>query len=93
MLRFDDVAPAEQRPSTEIWFRAKRYGWGWGAPVAWQGWVVLVGWLALLLAGVLALVRLSPVVAFVYTLAMVALLIAICWIKGERPRWHWGGHD
>lgn len=25
----------------KIWFPAKRYGWGWGLPVTWQGWVVL----------------------------------------------------
>jgi hypothetical protein len=23
-----------------VWFIAKRYGWGWGLPCAWQGWVV-----------------------------------------------------
>ena len=28
------------------WFPAKRYGWGWGPPQTWQGWVVfVVGWL------------------------------------------------
>ena len=35
----------------KIWFPAKCYGLGWGLPVAWQGWVVLVGYLILLLAG------------------------------------------
>jgi hypothetical protein len=34
-----------------IWFPAKRYGWGWGLPVAWQGWVVLLAWLALFVGG------------------------------------------
>ncbi|HTS17465.1 MAG TPA: hypothetical protein VMP11_07825 [Verrucomicrobiae bacterium] len=30
------------RPNDKrVWFRAKRYGWGWGLPCAWQGWVVL----------------------------------------------------
>ena len=28
----------------QYWFRAKRYGWGWGLPIAWQGWVVLSVW-------------------------------------------------
>ncbi len=23
-----------------FWFPVKRYGWGWGLPVRWQGWVV-----------------------------------------------------
>jgi hypothetical protein len=32
----------------KYWFPAKRYGWGWGLPSCWQGWVVLctfVRWL------------------------------------------------
>ena len=24
----------------EYWFPAKKYGWGWGLPSTWQGWVV-----------------------------------------------------
>lgn len=26
----------------KYWFPAKRFGWGWGLPSAWQGWVVLL---------------------------------------------------
>jgi hypothetical protein len=26
----------------EIWFPAMQYGIGWGLPVTWQGWVVLL---------------------------------------------------
>ena len=33
------------------WFRAKRYGWGWGMPSTWQVWVVLLAFIALLLVG------------------------------------------
>lgn len=33
------------------WFPAKRYGWGWGFPCAWQGWAVLAGYFVLLAAG------------------------------------------
>jgi hypothetical protein len=32
----------------EYWFPAKRYGWGWGPPRVWQGWVVLAIFFALL---------------------------------------------
>ena len=35
----------------EIWFPAKRYGWGWGLPICWQGWIVLIVWMVLLSAG------------------------------------------
>ena len=31
------------------WFPAKRYGWGWGPPATWQGWAVLILWLAVLI--------------------------------------------
>ena len=27
------------------WFRAKRYGWGWGLPITWQGWAFFISWL------------------------------------------------
>jgi hypothetical protein len=71
--------------STEnrYWFRAKRYGWGWGLPCSWQGWVFFVAWLAVL---TLATARLIPRRPFVFTLAltaMTALLVMICYIKGE----------
>ena len=38
--------------SSKYWFRAKRYGWGWGLPCAWQGWAVLTGYV-LVIAGIL----------------------------------------
>jgi hypothetical protein len=27
--------------SNQNWFPAKRYGWGWGPPTTWQGWLLL----------------------------------------------------
>ncbi len=30
------------------WFTAKRYGYGAGLPIAWQGWLLLAGYLAVL---------------------------------------------
>ena len=37
--------------SKQYWFPAKRYGWGWGPPQSWQGWLVLAGFFVLLLIG------------------------------------------
>ncbi|MBC8738930.1 hypothetical protein F6X40_19420 [Paraburkholderia sp. UCT31] len=31
-------------PSREYWFPAKRYGWGLGLPVRWQGWLTLLAY-------------------------------------------------
>jgi len=73
------------------WFPAKRYGWGWGPPVTWQGWLVLLGWMAAFLAAVRILMPRHPGMLAGYVVAMSALLLLICYAKGEPPGWRWGG--
>ena len=73
------------------WFPAKRYGWGWGLPVAWQGWIVLVIWLAIVVPGALLALSQSWAFFYVFLVVMAGILIAICYAKGEPPRWRWGG--
>lgn len=77
--------------SSKYWFPTKRYGWGWGLPSAWQGWVVLGGFVALVLVGA----RLFPPhrkvgIFTIYTLILIGGLLAICVAKGEPARWRWG---
>ena len=75
----------------EYWFRAKRYGWGWGLPMTWQGWMVLVAFIVLLVLGSILFPphkQLWSYLAYVVVLAL--LLTGICWLKGEPPRWRWG---
>jgi hypothetical protein len=70
------------------WFPAKRHGWGWGPPSSWQGWTVLFTYLSLVLAGIpLIQVSLGSVAFAIYVLALTALLIGVCWFKGEPARW------
>jgi hypothetical protein len=74
------------------WFPAKRYGWGWGFPCTWEGWVTLL--LYFLLIGLPAFWVRDDVQVILYVIwgfAITALLIWVCWRKGERPRWRWGG--
>jgi hypothetical protein len=80
--------------SPKYWFPAKQYGWGWGLPSAWQGWVVLIAYLALILAGV-PYVRAADgsLVYAIYVAALTVALVAICWRTGEPPRWRWGRRD
>lgn len=73
--------------SGSIWFPAKRYGWGWGFPIAWQGWVVMAIWLIGIVVGACMLERASWIVLMV---VLTALLVAVCYAKGEKPRWRWG---
>jgi len=126
-----------EHPDKEIWFPAKRYGWGWGLPCAWQGWVVDGIFLILLaLLGLLApylftgnqipsgsnwkehewvgfhywiqhvgnrtniamhaacFPSFNPLVGVAVWIVLFSLLVgslvAVCWWKGEKPRWRWG---
>ena len=78
----------------KYWFPAKRYGWGWGLPSAWQGWVVLITYLVLVLGGIpFVLVSKGTVLHAAYVSVLTVALVAICWLKGEPPRSRWGGRD
>jgi hypothetical protein len=74
------------------WFPAKRYGWDWGFPVSWEGWIVLAVFVALLVGGVFLFPPNKELGRFiVYTSILCVLLVAVGWLKGEPPRWRWGG--
>jgi hypothetical protein len=76
------------------WFRAKRYGWGWGIPGTWQGWLVLAAFVGLLAVGaVLFPPRTERGAYLAYVTVLCVLLVAVCWLKGEPPRWRWGGDE
>lgn len=73
----------------KYWFPAKRYGWGWGLPVTWQGWAVLIAFVVLMAVG---FPLLRPMhLALPYGVALAALFVGVCWLKGEPPRWRSGG--
>lgn len=76
-----------------IWFPAKRYGWGWSWPCAWQGWIVLIVWLGLLYGTAFLLMPKHLALGIASTFVLGAALIVVCLIKGETPRWRWGDRD
>jgi hypothetical protein len=81
---------ADQR----YWFPAKRYGWGWGFPISWEGWLVFAVFLALIVAGFFLFPPAKLLMRFVgYTVVVGVLLVVVCWLKGEPPRWRWGNDD
>ncbi len=79
-----------------LWFRAKRYGYGW-YPVTWQGWAII----ALYVVGLLGSVYTFnpsfehqdtvPVGFLVQVVVLTIFLISICAAKGEKAKWRWGG--
>ena len=80
------------------WFKAKLYGWGW-VPVRWEGWVTLIAFIAILFFNFFRLDANSHSASdtirpfIIQTAVLVALLLYICWRKGEKPRWRWGVPD
>jgi Na+/glutamate symporter len=70
----------------KYWFPAKRVGWGWGLPHVWQGWLVLIVFGALVVAGAIALLPKYGAATFVaYSAGLCVVLVLICWAKGEPP--------
>jgi len=78
-----------------MWFKAKRYGWGW-YPSTWQGWLILAVFVAALTWNAFRFGNGSQTTSDLWygfipqTLLMVLVLLAICWYTGEKPRWRWG---
>lgn|ERR1039458_2758578 len=76
-----------------VWFTAKRYGWGWSWPCAWQGWFVFAVWLGLLCGTAFLLAPRHFALWIVSMAVLSAALFVVCLIKGETPRWRWGGRE
>ena len=75
------------------WFAQKRYGYGAGLPIAWQGWVVLLGYIAVIgLAALLLEAKPVAVIAIVVPATMILLLITARTTRGGW-RWRWGQRD
>jgi hypothetical protein len=75
------------------WFRAKRYGLGWGLPLAWQGWVFFFSWLLIFSLGIRFLTPGSAPMRLAFTALMVVLLVVICFWKGEPAGRRWNRGD
>ncbi|MEM9081121.1 MAG: hypothetical protein AAGC74_10565 [Verrucomicrobiota bacterium] len=71
-----------------FWFPAKKrgFGWGWGFPVTWEGWVVMLVYLgALVGAGLFFDPGKSLWVFLGLVLVLTGGLFWICFKKGEPP--------
>jgi uncharacterized integral membrane protein len=80
----------------KLWFKRKTYGWGW-TPITWQGWLITLLYIVLLLIFVMTIDENSSSREVAFTFAIPIILITvtfirICYAKGEKPRWQWGGN-
>jgi hypothetical protein len=83
--------PAEAPQDDGAWFAAKRYGYGSGLPLRWEGWAVLGGYLALLIpyTWMMGLPGAVPkVLANAVFIAATVALVAVSRAK-TRGGWHW----
>lgn len=78
------------------WFKRRRYGYGW-TPVTWQGWLVIILFMAIVLSASVVLgdtprnTLSSDVLIYIALLFMaVVLLVFISVKKGPSPKWRWG---
>jgi hypothetical protein len=83
----------------KLWFKRRRFGYGW-TPVTWQGWLTIAVFLLVVFAGLLLIPANSktPVIDMFIYLAFVALailgLVYVATKKGPSPKWRWGKkHD
>ena len=73
------------------WFPAKRYGWGWGLPRTWEGWLALGTFVGLIVAGAKLFPPRAMLGAYLtYVVTIAVLFVGVCWLTGEPPRWRWG---
>jgi len=69
------------------WFPAKLYGWGWGFPIYWKGWLFFIGWLVSFIVGTRFLAGSQyHDVFWPHAVVMLVLPIFVCWAKGEGPK-------
>lgn len=70
------------------WFEPKRYGYGAGLPVAWQGWVLLGLFVGGLAGAGLLFMPDDPVSFFAVTLVLTGILLFVASRK-TRGGWRW----
>lgn len=80
-----------------VWFAPKRYGYGAGLPIAWQGWVVYLAYI-LLMIGLVAMVRQLPRAELARPITGIVILTILFLIIVARRtrggwRWRWGDGD
>ncbi|MES2995023.1 MAG: hypothetical protein V4681_03265 [Patescibacteria group bacterium] len=90
------------RTKRKLWFRAKRFGWGW-YPSSWQGWAVTALFSLLYALSAVVFGAFAPAVVqaggsvvegtilFISVIILLSAgLLAICYRYGEKPGWRWG---
>ena len=85
---------------TKLWFKAKKYGWGW-YPGSWEGWAVTSAYTIFTIgASILFAHRFEKYHSksdiawlIISNIVLTIAFIIICYTKGEKPSWRWGDKE
>jgi hypothetical protein len=87
-----------QRGPSKAWFAPKRYGYGAGLPIAWQGWAVLTVYFMIVLGAAFGLPKVLPnpgillaVICGITLVSTIALMIICARTTKGGWHWRWGG--
>lgn len=74
----------------DFWFRPKRYGYGAGLPLCWQGWAMIGAHIALIVL-VLPLLKHNFTAVLLYIVLLTGLAMPFYAAKTKGGwRWRWG---
>lgn len=77
----------------KYWFKAKQYGWGW-YPARIEGFAAMLLYILAAFFTAWTLGNSGDSVPMAVALVVeTVLFVALCWKKGEKPRWRWGNHE
>lgn len=74
------------------WFAPKRYGYGSGLPISWQGWAVLLGYLAIVLGLALTVRKHEPLQFIAIVIPLTAVFAVIC-ARTTKGGWRWRSEE
>ena len=75
------------------WFAPKRYGYGVGPPIAWQGWVVTIVFTVIAAVAAFSFAERPLILASILAPAVVILLVITARTTKGGWRWRWGEDD
>jgi hypothetical protein len=75
------------------WFAPKKLGYGAGLPIAWQGWALLISYMAVLLGAGLLLESGGQIglAAFIAITVIVTILLLLIARRRTEGGWKWRG--
>jgi len=75
------------------WFAPKRYGYGSGLPIAWQGWSVTAAYIAIVLIAIRFMPSRPIIILAVIVPATVTLMVITARTTRGGWRWRWGNSE